>query len=159
MNAPARVDIFLTPPEQRSLPTIIQTLNPAISFSPIPTSSTQKIQIINNLSFLTVLIDWNDSLYTTPIEKSPPPSFSLSFPAPKMPSTDSLRTSDSINSKKYLNFHSPTNPEPPLTTAERQIVKSYGGWTGFMHSFGLKPWNQEDADEGLRIVSGLASND
>ncbi|KAJ5817376.1 hypothetical protein N7447_009609 [Penicillium robsamsonii] len=37
-------------------------------------------------------------------------------------------------------------PQPPLTPAERVIVKAYGGWTSFMQSFGLKPWKDEDTE-------------
>lgn len=49
--------------------------------------------------------------------------------------------------------------EPPLTPAERAIVKSYGSWTAFMHSFGLKPWDQEDAEEGLQILRSFVTAD
>ncbi|CAK7224830.1 hypothetical protein SCUCBS95973_005653 [Sporothrix curviconia] len=48
---------------------------------------------------------------------------------------------------------------PPLTPEERQIVKSYGGWTQFMISYGLKPYELEDIDEAKQIVSAMASND
>ncbi|RJE24701.1 hypothetical protein PHISCL_02966 [Aspergillus sclerotialis] len=47
--------------------------------------------------------------------------------------------------------------QPPLTPAEREIVKSYGGWTQFLFSFGLKPWNDEDADEGMQILKAFVS--
>lgn len=49
--------------------------------------------------------------------------------------------------------------EPPLTPAERKVVKSYGGWTNFMNSFALKPWDDDDAAEGKAIVEAFASND
>lgn len=49
--------------------------------------------------------------------------------------------------------------EPPLTPAERAIVQSYGGWTQFMHSFGLKPWDFDDIDEAKQIVASLAAHD
>ncbi|KAK4106085.1 hypothetical protein N658DRAFT_502611 [Parathielavia hyrcaniae] len=49
--------------------------------------------------------------------------------------------------------------QPPLTPAERAIVKSYGGWTQFMHSFGLKPSEEDDAEEGKRILEALARGD
>ncbi|CDM33202.1 uncharacterized protein N7518_003826 [Penicillium psychrosexuale] len=46
--------------------------------------------------------------------------------------------------------------QPPLTPAERAIVKSYGGWTRFMQSYGLKPWEDDDAEEGKKILEALA---
>ncbi|KAJ6084365.1 hypothetical protein N7486_011165 [Penicillium sp. IBT 16267x] len=49
--------------------------------------------------------------------------------------------------------------QPPLSPAERAIVKSYGGWTQFMHSFGLKPWIEDDAEEGKRILEGFVEDD
>nr|XP_019012814.1 uncharacterized protein I206_02310 [Kwoniella pini CBS 10737]OCF51595.1 hypothetical protein I206_02310 [Kwoniella pini CBS 10737] len=49
--------------------------------------------------------------------------------------------------------------QPPLLPAEKEIVKSYGGWTNFMHCFGLKPWEFDDIDEALSIVKQLARND
>lgn len=53
----------------------------------------------------------------------------------------------------------PLTIEPPLTPAERAIVKSYGGWTSFMQSFGLKPWESDDAEEGKRILEAFVQND
>ncbi|KAJ5779282.1 hypothetical protein N7457_007002 [Penicillium paradoxum] len=49
--------------------------------------------------------------------------------------------------------------QPPLTPAERAIVKSYGGWTYFLRSFGLKPWNTEEAEEGKQILEAFARAD
>ena len=46
-----------------------------------------------------------------------------------------------------------------MRPAEREIVKSYGGWTAFMQSYGLKPWDSADADEALQIVRQMAKND
>ncbi|KAE8326727.1 hypothetical protein BDV39DRAFT_176504, partial [Aspergillus sergii] len=45
--------------------------------------------------------------------------------------------------------------QPPLSAPERSIVRSHGGWTNFLLSYGLKPWNDEDAEEGLVILKGL----
>ncbi|KAL2810868.1 hypothetical protein BJX63DRAFT_433830 [Aspergillus granulosus] len=53
--------------------------------------------------------------------------------------------------------HSSDCLQPPLTPAERAIVKSYGGWTQFLICFGLKPWNTEDADEGKKILEAFLS--
>ncbi|OQE36691.1 hypothetical protein PENCOP_c011G04381 [Penicillium coprophilum] len=49
--------------------------------------------------------------------------------------------------------------QPPLTPAERAIVRSYGGWTYFMLSFGLKPWEDDDSEEGKKILEALARDD
>jgi hypothetical protein len=38
-------------------------------------------------------------------------------------------------------------------------VKSYGGWTAFLQSFGLKPWESDDAEEGKRILEAFAQQD
>ncbi|KAL4889806.1 hypothetical protein BDV59DRAFT_204994 [Aspergillus ambiguus] len=47
--------------------------------------------------------------------------------------------------------------QPPLSPAERAIVKSYGGWTQFMICFGLKPW--DDAEKGKHILGALLSEE
>ncbi|OJJ50772.1 hypothetical protein ASPZODRAFT_126709 [Penicilliopsis zonata CBS 506.65] len=49
--------------------------------------------------------------------------------------------------------------QPPLTPAERAIVKTYGGWTSFMSSYGLKPWDFDDIDEAKQILTTLAQMD
>ncbi|KAJ5740989.1 hypothetical protein N7493_000861 [Penicillium malachiteum] len=49
--------------------------------------------------------------------------------------------------------------QPPLTPAERAIVKTYGSWSQFMFSFGLKPWNDDDVQEGKRILEAFAADD
>ncbi|KAH7014127.1 uncharacterized protein B0I36DRAFT_369119 [Microdochium trichocladiopsis] len=46
---------------------------------------------------------------------------------------------------------------PPLTPAERQVVKNYGGWTQFMHSFGLKAHDSEHIDEAHQIARTFAA--
>ncbi|QPH18539.1 hypothetical protein C2857_003607 [Epichloe festucae Fl1] len=53
----------------------------------------------------------------------------------------------------------PATDKPPLTPPERAICKSYGGWTNFMASMGLKPWEDGDAEEGKAIIAALASSD
>lgn len=47
--------------------------------------------------------------------------------------------------------------EPPLTPDERKVVKEYDNWTHFMQSYELKPWDQDDVDEGKAILEGLAA--
>lgn len=53
----------------------------------------------------------------------------------------------------------PQSTEPPLSPPEKAIVKSYGGWTHFLMCFGLKPWNQEDEDEGVHILRSFVAGD
>lgn len=48
---------------------------------------------------------------------------------------------------------------PPLSPAERAIVKSYGDWTSFMHSMGLKPYEFDDIDEAKRILESFVAGD
>ncbi|PHH92768.1 hypothetical protein CDD83_5174 [Cordyceps sp. RAO-2017] len=49
--------------------------------------------------------------------------------------------------------------QPPLSEAERAIVKSYGGWTSFMRCMGLKPWEEEDVAEGKAILRAFVAGD
>ena len=75
-----------------------------------------------------------------------------------MPATDALR--------KYYLFHTSLWPhlaitltlesEPPLSPPEREVVKSYGGWTQFMQSYLLNPADDDDVYEAKQIVAGLA---
>jgi hypothetical protein len=73
-----------------------------------------------------------------------------------MPATDAL-------GKKCLDPREQLPPNtataPPLAPAEREIVKSYGGWTQFMHAFGLKPWDLEDIDEAKHILVSFTTPD
>jgi len=52
-----------------------------------------------------------------------------------------------------------TDAEPPLSPPEQEVVNAYGSWTQFMMSFGLKPWETEDAEEGKRIAETFAAHD
>ncbi|KAM5352698.1 hypothetical protein ACJ41O_005420 [Fusarium nematophilum] len=49
--------------------------------------------------------------------------------------------------------------QPPLTPAERKIRNAYGGWTNFMLSMGLKPYDLDDIDEAYSIISAIARED
>lgn len=49
--------------------------------------------------------------------------------------------------------------EPILTPGEKAVVKAYGGWTPFMQSMGLKPWEDADAKEGKQIAASFAAAD
>ncbi|CAK7229694.1 hypothetical protein SEUCBS140593_007333, partial [Sporothrix eucalyptigena] len=48
---------------------------------------------------------------------------------------------------------------PPLTPAEREIVKSFGGWTAFMQCYGLKPYDDDDIQEAKAIVEEMVRQD
>ncbi|KAJ6035974.1 hypothetical protein N7540_000253 [Penicillium herquei] len=48
---------------------------------------------------------------------------------------------------------------PPLTPAEKAIVKTYGTWADFMFSYGLKPWNDDDVEEGKRILQAFTADE
>ncbi|EGU12640.1 hypothetical protein RTG_01190 [Rhodotorula toruloides ATCC 204091] len=54
----------------------------------------------------------------------------------------------------------PPLAEPPLTDKERKILKSgWGDWTNFCTSYGLKPWDQDDAAEAKAILEAMARQD
>jgi len=40
-----------------------------------------------------------------------------------------------------------------------QYYKAYGGWYGFMHSHGLKPYDLDDVEWGKAIVEGYRQDD
>jgi hypothetical protein len=43
--------------------------------------------------------------------------------------------------------------------SNNSYYKPYGGWTGFMHSHGLKPWDDDDVEEGKRIIEAFKEHD
>ncbi|KAF5363878.1 hypothetical protein D9756_000067 [Leucocoprinus leucothites] len=43
--------------------------------------------------------------------------------------------------------------------SDDSYYKPYGGWPGFMHSHGLKPWDLDDVDEGKAILEGYKALD
>ncbi|KAH6905532.1 hypothetical protein BKA70DRAFT_9070 [Coprinopsis sp. MPI-PUGE-AT-0042] len=45
--------------------------------------------------------------------------------------------------------------ETYVPLSSNAIYQSYGGWPNFMHSHGLKPWDQDDVEEGRQIVDKL----
>jgi hypothetical protein len=62
-------------------------------------------------------------------------------------SNPALQMSQSSSSKKYV--------EPSTNS----YYTSYGGWQNFMHSYGLKPWDLDDVEEGKRIVQAFKDAD
>ena len=47
------------------------------------------------------------------------------------------------------------NSEQYVPPSNNSIYQTFGGWPGFMHSHGLKPWNDDDVQEGKAIVAGM----
>jgi len=52
------------------------------------------------------------------------------------------------------NTQSSDNPKPTLNS----IYETCGGWYNFLLSYGLKPWNPDDVDEGKRIAQTMLEN-
>jgi hypothetical protein len=44
-----------------------------------------------------------------------------------------------------------------MNPKEREIIKSYGGWTQFMQTYGLKPHDMGDVAEATAILKRMAS--
>ena len=43
--------------------------------------------------------------------------------------------------------------------SDYQYYKDFGGFNNFMHSYGLKPWNDDDIQEGKAIIEGFRQQD
>jgi len=43
--------------------------------------------------------------------------------------------------------------------SNNSIYQPFGGWHGFMQSYGLKPWDLDDVEEGRRIVEAMKEMD
>jgi hypothetical protein len=43
--------------------------------------------------------------------------------------------------------------------SDYQYYKAYGGWHGFMQSYGLKPYDLDDVQEGKDIIAGFRNID
>ncbi|BGO90189.1 hypothetical protein JCM10020v2_001826 [Rhodotorula toruloides] len=63
----------------------------------------------------------------------------------------------SSNLNKQSNMPATNALQPPLTNKERKILKSgFGDWTNFCASYGLKPWDRDDAAEAKAILEAMA---
>ena len=51
-----------------------------------------------------------------------------------------------------------SNPSDPSMLTTKEIQKSWGSFTNFMLSYGLKPFNPEDCEEAVAISKALAEN-
>lgn len=60
--------------------------------------------------------------------------------------------------QNLVNVLTTLSPAPPLSPAERNIVRSYGTWTDFMIAYGLKPYNLDDVQEGKLILEGMVAH-
>lgn len=49
--------------------------------------------------------------------------------------------------------------ETYIQKSDYEYYKSFGGWVGFMHSFGLKPTDSDDVEEGRSILEGFKKVD
>jgi hypothetical protein len=45
--------------------------------------------------------------------------------------------------------------EKYVPPSNNDIYRPWGGWQGFMHSHGLKPWNTDDVEEGKQIRDAM----
>lgn len=52
------------------------------------------------------------------------------------------------------NTQNSVKPKPTLNS----LYESFGGWQNFLLSYGLKPYNDDDVEEGKRIAQGLLRN-
>ena len=67
---------------------------------------------------------------------------------PKQSSSNSNATSSSSSSASA-----------PKSDYHWQYYKAYGGWHGFMQSYGLKPYDPDDVQEGKDIIAGFRNID
>ena len=49
-------------------------------------------------------------------------------------------------------------PDDPSMLTEKQIEDSWGSFSDFMFSYGLKPYNPEDCEEAVAISKAFAEN-
>lgn len=74
-----------------------------------------------------------------------------------LPRYDSAKAPDPC--PRYLTWSLSPHAEPPLTPAEKKVVKSFGDWTEFMRTYGLKPTDAGDAKQAYAIVKMMAQAD
>ncbi|KAI0327214.1 hypothetical protein GY45DRAFT_1327915 [Cubamyces sp. BRFM 1775] len=49
--------------------------------------------------------------------------------------------------------------ETYVPKSDSHYYKSFGGFNNFMHSYGLKPWDYDDVQEGKAIIEGFRKRD
>ncbi len=62
-----------------------------------------------------------------------------------------------MNPKKKKKTSSSSSASAPKS--DYQYDKAYGGWHGFMQSYGLKPYDPDDVQEGKDIIAGFRNID
>ncbi|KIY68987.1 hypothetical protein CYLTODRAFT_453019 [Cylindrobasidium torrendii FP15055 ss-10] len=43
--------------------------------------------------------------------------------------------------------------------SNNSYYNDFGGWQNFMHSYGLKPWDHNDVEEGKSILAAMKEQD
>ena len=57
------------------------------------------------------------------------------------------------------NKNSNKNSGAYVRKSDYQYYKDFGGFNNFMHSYGLKPWDHDDIQEGKRIIEAFREQD
>jgi len=52
-----------------------------------------------------------------------------------------------------------SNSNVYVPKSDYQYYKAWGGFNNFMRSYGLKPWDHDDIQEGKRIIQGMRDGD
>lgn len=48
-----------------------------------------------------------------------------------------------------------SNKNDPTRLTWQEVKAGWGSWSNFMHSYGLKPWKQDNLEEALAISRAL----
>lgn len=57
------------------------------------------------------------------------------------------------------NKNSNTNSGAYVPKSDYHYYKNFGGFHNFMHSYGLKPWNDDDVQEAKSIIEAFREHD
>jgi len=82
--------------------------------------------------------------YDAPKNQAPPPLATTHLATAIMPT----------NTTSNSNTQSSGKPKPTLNS----LYASFGGWQNFLLSYGLKPYDDDDVEEGRRIAQELLKN-
>jgi hypothetical protein len=73
--------------------------------------------------------------------------------------SNSKRTNPSNNKANSAGAPGSNNSGSDGVRSNNSYYKPYGGWPGFMASYGLKPWDLDDVEEGRAILEALKAYD